>query len=774
MSNLPDLYIDHNKAPVAPPQGASYQAGPNQGPATGTYGFEPDDDQLDLRYLLGTFARQRKLFFLVFAAIFGLVVAFTLLQTPHYSATTEVALSTRDKSSGPELLDMSNDLPKGDADISTELRVLYSRNLAEAVYDKVNSSQDAVLSTDLEAGSGPMDLAKSYLNAGVTFINRQIALIGLFAPKTLSPEEIEQEKSQHIDQFLKGLNVRRIGNAHAVAISYAHPDAETAAKVADEYARAYVYDQLKYKRETNRRAAEFMEKRIDELGAQSQDASQRALQYRIENGLLSESGSSLDEQNIAALNRELAQARADLAEAEARYKTATTMISKGSKGDDFTEALSSDVIKNLRTQQAAVTGKLAELSVDLGSRHPTILQTRQELRDVNRQIQSEIDRLVANLKNEVQGLEERVNSLSDSVAASRTQLADKNRALVQFEELDRQSETSRILYENYLNSYKETVAREGIEQADARILSHALVPTSPSSPNIKLNLAFGLALAFAAASAVAFIAEMNYPGLTLGRDVETKLRLPNLGIVPTYTRGKVRKKTMEKSLSGKKASVLGESVSNILTSVQFMSGSGTQVIYVTSSFPNEGKSTLSALIALVASRKGAKTIAVDCDRFKGGLTRLLKSAKEPGLAEYLTGKKGLDELVQHGVYNENSSFLGVGNTKLSDGRVEEDHSFPALVQKLRQDYDLIVLDGPPLLPIAEAREIAALADYTIMAAKWRSTPRDAISEAIRKLPHHVQAKLGVVLTQVDLKAMKRIGVGDSYHYYAKHITDYIG
>ncbi len=765
MSNLPDLYINHEKLADEP--------GP--GGAEATYSTNDADDRLDWRFILGIFARQQKLFVLIFVLIFGIALLLSIFLPPKYIATAEIALNTRNQTAGLELLDMTGEVRTGDSDVATELRVLYSRSLAAAVYTELNLAEDPQYNSLLQDSNSIVDSLLSFISSGVSYVGSSIG-VGVLE-NVADSEAVKQSealvRSRDIDNFLRGLSVRRMGNSYALAVSYVHSDPEQAAKIANEYALAYTVDQLNYKRLTNLRATEFMEKRIAELGEQSQEASRQAQLFRIEHDLISESGSAMVEKHIASLNQDLAEARADLAQAVARYKTASTMISKGARGDDFTEALTSEVIKNLRAQQAEITGRLAELSVQLGSKHPTILQTKQELRDVNQQIQNEIDRHVANLRNEVQGLEERVNSLLESVESAKKSLTDKNRAMVEFQELDRQSETSKLLYENYLNTYKETLAREGIEQPDARILSTALVPSKPSSPNVSLNLGFGLALAFAAASATAFIAEMNFRGMTLGREVESKLHVPNLGIVPSYTNGKVRKKTMLRSMKGKKASVVGESVSNVLTSIQFVSGSNTQVIYVTSAFPDEGKSTLSALMALVASRKGAKTIVVDCDRFKAGVTKILDRGGQPGLADFLCGSERLENLIQHGVFNKNCSFIAAGSAKPSKEEVGEANSFQSLIQTLRRQYDLIVLDGPPLLPISEAREIGAVADYTVVAAKWRSTPSDAVAEAIKKLPQQAKTNVGVVLTQVDLKMMKRIGMGDSYQYYAQHINNYL-
>ncbi len=234
-------------------------------------------------------------------------------------------------------------------------------------------------------------------------------------------------------------------------------------------------------------------------------------QYRSANGLMSASGATLTEQEISGYNTQLATVRAQQAEDEARLSTARAQLADGSTGDDVGEALQSTVVQQLRTRRAEVSGRVADLTSRYGARHPDRQRAEGELADIDAQIQAEIVRIVSNLEARVQVARQRTASMQASLGGARRTLALNNSAGVRLNELERNAEASRTLYQALLDRYKQTTSQAGLATSDARIVSRATVPVDPTSPDIGVNLMLGLILALGAGAAGVALAEYLSP-----------------------------------------------------------------------------------------------------------------------------------------------------------------------------------------------------------------------------------------------------------------------
>lgn len=724
-------------------------------PNYGSGGYEADD-RLDLKMILGLFLRRMRLFAITFALIFSAAVFITLTKPKVYTTHAEVVLNTRNENIAPEILDALNALPRGESEVSTELRILYSRELAASIVEEKDLIHDPDFNPLLQQRQGMISKIKAF------FTDEE-------APPAPAPteEELQASKLQVIDILRSGLGAVRIGNAYSLRISYSHTNPLKAAEMANAYAQAYFNDQLAQKQNFNQRAASFLRLKIDELREQSQADIRQVQEYRIDNNMLSTTGATLTEQDISALNQQLALARAKSAEDAARLKTAEEQLASGSQGDDVGEALSSGVIQSLRAQRAGVSVRVAELSGRYGALHPELQKAQRELGDLDRQIQDEIDRVMSGLKAQARVSSQRVASLSRSLDDAKGELARNNSASVELEDLQRRAETSQQLYESYLNSYKEIVAREGIEEADARVLSEARVPLAPSRPRTFFNLVFGAFLGAGAGLALCFITELNFSGLTTGREVENALNVPFLGTIPSNRTVSPHADNVVNTLIKYGDSPMSEALSNLLTSVEFASDAKrAQVIYVTSSVPEEGKTTLSAALGAVAALRGEKTVVVDCDRQRRGLSRMFDVAGSVGLRDVLEGKAELDAALIEDP-DTGCFILPIVRDFPKKMRLHKDGVFPSILAQLKERFDTIILDGAPILPIAEAREIAGFADYVLLAIRWRNTSRDAVSETIKLLPTRLRGSTGAVLTRANVKMQARFG-GDQFYYYRKY------
>jgi len=718
---------------------------------------------IDLHRLIAAFRRRLKLFLAIAVLVLVVTVITTIRATPLYTATASLMIDTRTE----QVVDAQAVLSGLSADtgvVDTEVEILKSRHLAERVVDVLKLQEDPEFNGALRK-PGPI----------ASVIGGVGSLFGAAAPDAargrLSEIDAQKEKERVVNSVLSRLAIRRAGMTYVMNVSFTSDNAAKAAQIANTFADRYLLEQLEAKFDATRQANTWLNTRLGELRTEVQQAEAAVEQYRTANNLLSASGATLTEQEISAYNQQLATVRSQQAEEVARLRTARAQLARGSTGEDVGEALGSTVVQQLRARRAEVSGRVADLSSRYGPRHPDMLRAQRELGDIDSQIQAEIQRIISNLEARVQVAAERTGSMAGSLGNARGTLAANNAAGVRLNELSRNAESVRTLYQSFLDRFKETSASEGIEQSDARIVSRAAIPTGPSAPNIPMNLALGLMLAVGAGLAAVVLAEMLDSGLTTGEDIERKFNLPHLGSVPQLASVADpidRDETPVDYVLKRPLSSFSEAVRALRASILYSRiGHDIKVLTLTSALPGEGKTTTAVCLARVAAQSGARVVIVDCDLRRRNVNRLLGVEPERGLLEVLTKTAQLDEVLLRdeasGAY-----ILPLAKNSFTPKDVFGSDAMDQLLGQLRQAFDLVILDTAPVLAVADTRVLAARSDAVVFLTRWRKTPEKAISTSLKLLSQSGAHVAGVAMTQVDMNAQARYGYGDAGYYYAEY------
>lgn len=712
---------------------------------------ETEDDRFHFRQFLNILRRRMWLFLATFGAVLALGIVFTLMQPRVYEANAVVLLRNSDHKLQERVTkNEDQQIMQGDADVSTEIQVIGSRELAHSVAKSLKLVENPAFNPYLQPQPSLMD----------KLFGEEPEPVDL---TKLTPEE-QRRMDTAIAQIVRsGLGAMRIGTAYSVAISYRHADPEIAALIANAYAHEYANSQVNSKKQTTNEATAFLSSKVEELRHQATEDFAAVQAYRVKNGLLSNSATALAEQDISVYNQQTASARAEAAADVARLNTALSQLRRGSAGDDVGEALDSPVVSSLRTQRAQIGARAADLAKRYGERHPELQRVRVELASVDRQIQEEIDRVISNLEAKVAVSQQRLASLNESLGAAEGDLARSNTALVILEDLERRAEASQGLYESYLARYRELVASTGTEQPEARVLTEATAPKMPSSPRVLLNLALAAMIGAVMGVVVAVGAEMQYKGLTTAGDVEKRVGLPYLGLTPDHTTLDEFAETPLATLIDFPNSVLAESVRGIYSAAHIPVAGRAKVLAISSALPGEGKTALSAMLGRTAANAGMRTVVVDCDIVRRGLSRLIGFNEGLGLRELVAGQCTLEEALRQTDAPE-FYILPITSRAEAGERLTGNGAIHAIVAQLKEQFDVVILDCAPLLAIAEAREIAGLADGVILAAHWRKTSGDAVRAAAKLLPVRLANYTGVVLSQVDLRKQSRFANDDSASY----------
>lgn len=717
-----------------------------------------EGDRLNFRSLASMFRRRLGTFIAVFLTVLVLGILLTLRQTPIYTASAQVALNARVDQITP--VGTTDKMPQSQVPsegyVDTQTAIFISEGMAAKVADKLKLASSPEFTTQ--------PVATGLL----------ARIFGLFGPAEVpAPITPAEARRSAIDYLRSGLTAVRTGTTYAIDLSFRSEDPVEAARIVNAYAEEYTAGALVERQGEASSNLQLIAQRTNQARQVAQSDTNAVQAYRNSRGLLTTSGSTLTEQEISSYNQAVAAARAQWEDDKASLAIASQQLRSGSMGDDVGAALGSGVISSLRNSQTEARGNLAQLTARYGQLHPDVLKAKSQLNAVNEQISAEIKRIISNLDAKQQVSGQRLQSLVGTLGRAQGNLAANNRALPGLTDLEKRAEASNALYESYLSRLKELTAREGTEQADASVLTLATVPTRPTSPNYILNAVLALALGFGLGLAAAFIREMAFSGITTGDDVEHRLGVRYLGTVPTLSSLKGgRGETPATAVVNDPMSAFAESFRSIRASLQFAGAKRGQVIAITSALPQEGKTTTSICLARSMALSGDRVLLVDCDLRQHGVSRFMqKEEGRPGLSEVLRGTAKLEDAL---VTDEASGMfvLPVANKSVVDAELLTGNEMDALLATLRADFDLIVIDTAPILPIADARLVLGKADMAVFVVRWRSTPDHAIRSAFRLLPTEHVRLAGIILTRVNMRKQSRFGYGDDSFYYQSYKSYY--
>lgn len=744
-------------------------AGPNI-----TLNSAKEDEGIDLRALLSVLWRRRYVILGTALFIYLLAFIYQIQLTPRYTASTLLTLQFRSEAV-VDIQAVISGLSANESVIQTEIEVISSRRLISQLVDRLNLTRDPEFNPALRDDSSLLRLLdpRTYLSSD------WLIAMGLEEPpEPLSEAEREQrQRAGVIGRVSSALRVSSPPMVYTVKIAFESENRQTAARLANALAEVYLDDQLEAKFEATQRATDWLSTRIADM-RERVVAAERAVQaYREEHSIIESGGQgTISEQQLSKLNTDLVAAKTQLADAKARYRQIQT--SGPAEIGALGEVMSAPMIRRLSEQEADIRRKAAELSERYGSKHPEVINVRSELRDIRRTISTEIAKIAKSVENEVELAQARLEGLSVSLQELQAKKAELEGSRIELRELEREAESSRLLLETFINRFKEVSTQEGLQKPDARILSDAQ-PGTQTFPNSRRSLIVALILSLGAGIGLAFLLENLDNGYRTPEQLERALRMRSLGMVPKLSSLKLRGRTPSQYVLKKPASSYGEALRTVYTAITHASVSGNRPkrLLVTSSLSGEGKTTFCLSMArLLALAGNNRILLLEADLRRGRIHKTLYSndavAEVPSISDYLTGEVAD---WRRCVHTEPDSGLDLIT---ASGKVEhpqtllQSENMQRLLHEATDSYDLILIDTPPLLAVADALVLTRYVDAAVLLVQWESTPRDAVKSTLDLLRKAHAPEGGVVLTQVDVKKHAYYGYGDYASYYGRYGTYY--
>lgn len=721
----------------------------------------------------------RRRWLLLSTTVLGITAAAALYATtrePVYAATAKVMIGLTE-SPAMELADLVRGLPVTTERIENEMQLLQSRALARKVVvatglvrdpdynPALRESGEAGLLERMTPSLPSLEDVAGYLglDAYLSYVRgEETATAGAAADDPLRPV---------VDAFLADLAVWPEGRSHVINVSFESGDPVTASRIANATAEIFIEDRLEVKLETARRASGWLETRIDELRADAEAKEAAVEAYRSGAGLAAGEGAELTFDRIAELNRELAVAKAAEVQAEARLANVQqTIRSRGA--DAVPEVLSSRTIQELRAAEAVAAATRAELARELGVRHPRMIDVNAQLQSIRSQIAIETRRVLDSLRSAAEVAASRTSRIEAEMARLESQVTDRNDSEAQLRVLEREAEAAQDVYRTFLMRSNATAQHEGIESADARLISAAETPTGPIGPQRKLLLMLGFAMACFAGLAAVFGREMLDRRFRTTDQIRDRLNIPVLGVVPMLGSVMRTRKAPQDEVVDGPDSAFGESIRALRTGLGTIGdGPSPRSVLVTSSVQGEGKTTLSLSTGRHSAISGLRTIVVDCDLRLPRVHEGLGQPNGPGLIEFLRGAS-LSEVTR---VDEATGmhFISAGHWRRNAPELLRLPRMAELISLLQSRYDLVLLDTPPLLPVSDAAVIAGLADAALLVVGWKNARPEtsqAAAERLRKTAG--KAQIAAVFNNVDVHRVAGYGAVEVDVYRGSYSSYY--
>lgn len=584
--------------------------------------------------------------------------------------------------------------------------------------------------------------------------------------RKLTAAELKSRRETAASIVQGGVSVTIPYDNAIMTIAYSSPSPEFAALIANGYAENFILEDTRSSIETNANAQRILQEKIGELRGKLQSAELAANAYAKTNAIVgapistgtegsSSPGQTITAANLSSVNATLTDLRTKRIQAEERWLAIANV-----PASRLPEVQQSGTLQTLVSDRSKAISELSQLRQRYGDNYPRI----RELKAQNAALEAQINRLGDDVKTAVRDQYMIAKRQEDAVAAELQRVAgatlDEQDRRVRYGMMDRDAGALRTQLAALLDRYNQISAASNFATGTNTKLDGASVPGGPSSPNLAKNMLIALALGLVVAVIAAVLREFFDDRLRSPEEVERKLGYPMLGFTPVVSDDDLVAQTTDPFSS------LMEAYSSIRTSIDFAVPGESRVLNVTSSQPSEGKSLTSTILARKYASLGFKTLLVDAD-LRRPMLATFASNKRPsaGFVEVLLGDVALDKALLPNQF-ENLDILSVANIPNNPVELLSSARLRDFIERVRQDYQLVIFDTPPVVGLADAPLLSRLVDATVFVIEANRAHFGQAKVALRRLRSAGVNIAGIVLTKY------RPNTDGAYYYYSQQYYQY--
>ncbi len=673
----------------------------------------------------------------------------TFRMQPVYDATSRIQIDQETNNILPfSPTDSYNVYQDLDAYIETQSRILTSQTLAAMTVKSLHLDQNPIFGGQ-PASSATLQEAK--VNDG--------------------------SASPALGAFLGSLSVKRVPNSRLLDVTFSTTDPQLAAKIVNTHITNFIEQNFRSRYEATTQASDWLATQLDELKAKMERSEDARIAYERSNQIWTiDEKQDVTTQKVADLNRELTGAQADRINKEAIYQSALS-----GNYDAIPAVRESSVIQEISKQQSLLNAQYVEALNQYGPKYPKVVRLQEQIKELNQATTREKINIANQVEAEYRAARQRELLLTQALEQQKKEASEMADRMVQYNILKREAEANKQLYDGLLQKLKEAGISAGLRSSNIRVVDPALVPKYPSKPQKGRNISLAILVGLVGGIGLALLREYLDNTVKNPDDIENLARLPSLAVVPAFSSpngsssgrlpkllkgpGGAREGRVELVSHLQPQSQISEAFRALRTSLLLSQADHPpQVILMTSALPREGKTTAAANLAVTLAQLGDKTLLVDGDLRKPGVSRALgmSGGKYAGLSSYLAGVSTLDLItVQHpGI--SNLSVIPTGPVPPNPADLLSSHRLSDMVSELRRRYKFVVIDSPPIMAATDAVILSVLADGVLLVVRSGETPKEAFTRTCDLLSSVKSRVLGVVLNAVDSSSPDYYY---SYRYY---------
>ena len=738
------------------------RVGPNQG----------YDSLLDYWHIL----IRHKMTLLAFV-VAGLLAAIliSLVQTPIYRVRTSLEIQGNNflEIKGGDSGGASGSDAAVESYLETQVKLLQSESLIEHVIDKIKMHKDRP--------STPWG-----------FFADGVHRLFFFSSSARLPE-----REQLIRQVERNLTVQSSGNSRLLEVLYESPDP----KVAADFANTLVSEFIQLTQEERWRAAqgtaEWLTNHLDQMKQQLEASEAQLQDYARTSGLsYTSEKESLAENRLKQLQDELSKAQADRIAAQARFEGA-----RKKSPDSLPEILDDPMMREDRQKLTDLRRQYADLSATLTPAHPRVQRVQAQIDELQAQIKKESANVLGRIGNEYSAAALREKLLSEAHANQEQLVADQSSKAIHYDTLKRDVDSNRRLYESMLQRVKEASLTAAMRDSNVMVIDQAKPPVLPYRPSLPVNSAIGLLSSAFLGFAFVLLRERLNRRISAPGEAQVYLDLPELGVIPLdedavlqwrdtkrlhfphAARSPLPSAVNMRANGGpelatwkRKPSLIAECARTTLTSILLPNQDGElpQVVVLTSPSAGDGKTTVACNLSAAVAEIGRKVLLIDGDLRRPRLHKVFGVANDWGLSDLLWRDTPLETTPITGMVRPTEvswlCLLPAGSCGVPPTNLFYSPRMSRLLARLRREFDMIMIDAPPMIHLADARVLGRLADGVILVVRSGQTTTESARSAIQRFTEDGTRVLGTVLNSWDPKSTRGYGYG-SYAYAAdtKHV-----
>ncbi len=655
-----------------------------------------------LHFAINFIRRQYVVIAIAVALTTLLGVVYLMTTPPSFTAYARMLIDTRKQQVMFPQQPMTWDFMES-AMVASQVEVLKSENIARAVVKENHLTEDPDI-------VGPGSDLWGTVSA---------AIFGAPPPEVRSETELTKRA---IGAVMGGVTAKRVGLTYVIEVGFQSKSPDGAARIANAVVEAYIRDQLDAKFQATGRATAWLGDRIAELKEQSAIADRAVEDFKQKNNMISADGRLVNEQKVGELSSQLVVAKKRTAEAQARLDRIQTILRGDTVDATVTDSLNNSVVTRLREKYLDDANKEADWSARFGSNHLAAANLRNQMKGILASIREELVRLGETYKSDLEIAKHNQEAAEKELAGAVAQSQEANQVKVTLRQLESSAKTYRSQYDSLLQKYTETQQQQSFPITEARMIT-AAESGFKSSPVTSRVLSFAIFGGLLLGAGIGWLREFWYRVFRTNKQVEAILGKDSIALLPRLPKTKkprrdqpmgsesddprmvARGPDLSWTVIEAPFSRYAEEVRSIKLAIDVNRGVETnKVVGFTSSMPEEGKSTTSTAVALLAAQANARVILIDCDLRNPSLSRHLAPRATIGLLEVLSGNASLDDAICRDLVTNLAFMPAVLKSPLANSsELLASDAMKNLFEQLREQFDYIVVDLSPRGSFSQSR-----------------------------------------------------------------------